>query len=205
MFSSKVYCCLLKPKSTSQCKANTFDVSSIHFYGHWQTPSDGLKSQNIIVAWPSRALSRPSPRASHLPSSPHLSLPPICRSLIGQLAANRKLAACHVTRAPPTSGQGFPLLCSGLIQFAQIYVRGLIKYSDAISKVAGIRAHSHLKTLHTITFFINISHLQITIVTKIIIHVFLVMWSLSMMTSFCIFTMSNSNLTLLHVFLYCEP
>ena len=30
-------------------------------------------------------------------------------------------------------------------------MRGLIKYSDVISKVARIRTHSHLRTLHTVT------------------------------------------------------
>ena len=87
--------------------ANILDGSSIHFYGHWQTPSDGFKSQNIILAWPSRVLSKPARRVSH--SRPHCSLlPPISRSLVGQQSANGRLTAGHVTRAPPPSGQGFP-------------------------------------------------------------------------------------------------
>ena len=56
--------------------------------------------------------------------------------------------------APPPNGQGFPSLCSGLIQFAHISVRVLIKYSNVISKVAWIRTNSHLNSLHTITFLI---------------------------------------------------
>ena len=89
------------------CDANILHGSSIHFYGHWQTPSDGFKSQNIILAWPSRALSKPARRVSH--SRPHSSLlPPISRSLVGQQSANGRLTAGHVTRAPPPSGQGFP-------------------------------------------------------------------------------------------------
>ena len=123
-------------------------VSSIHFYGHWQTTSDGFKSQNIILGL--EALYPGQLALVSLISSPGL-----------WLVRGQPMRGSHrVTwlRAPPLSGQGFPPLCSELIQFAHISVRVLIKYPDVISKVAWIRTHSHLNTLHTI--YNNLSYLN---------------------------------------------
>ena len=119
-------------------------VSSIHFYGHWQTTSDGFKSQNIILGL--EALYPGQLAMVSLISSPGL-----------WLVRGQPMRGSHrVTwpRAPPLS----PPLCSELIQFAHISVRVLIKYSDVISKVAWIRTNSHLNTLHTI--YNNLSYLN---------------------------------------------
>ena len=105
-----------------------------------------------ISSLPGQAELHPSQLAlSPAPSSISL----LCHPLSGLwLVSSQPMRGSHRVTWPgprPPLWPRIPPLSSGLIQFAHIHVRGLIKYSDVISKVARIRTHSHHKTLHTIT------------------------------------------------------